>query len=216
MRVAAETTASISAALGSQSQSAPLSIEPPALVSVSVNPIAVIGLAPSTGTVTLSAAAPTKGIVVALSSNSVDATVPSSVTVASGATSVTFTVKTLSVASQTVATITATSVGTAKTATLTINPPALLSLSVSPVSVVGGKPSTGTVTLGTAAPVGGMSIALSSSGTAASVPASVLVPAGQKTAKFTITTSAVTAQTVEKIIASSGSTSKSANLTVLK
>ena len=56
--------------------------------SVSLNPTSVTGGASSTGTVTLSSAAPAGGAVVTLgSSNTAAATVPGSVTVAAGATS---------------------------------------------------------------------------------------------------------------------------------
>jgi len=67
----------------------------PALASVTVNPDRVIGGTPSTGRVTLVSSAPAGGVVVPLvSDNTVAATVPASVTVPAGATSVTFTITT--------------------------------------------------------------------------------------------------------------------------
>jgi len=69
-----------------------------ALSTLSVSPTDVVGGDPATGTVTLSAAAPAGGVVVALSSdNPAAATVPASVTVPAGATSATFPVATNSV-----------------------------------------------------------------------------------------------------------------------
>jgi hypothetical protein len=69
---------------------------------------------------------------------------------------------------------------------------ALSALSVSPTDVVGGDPATGTVTLSAAAPAGGVVVALSSDNTAAAtVPASVTVPAGATSATFPVTTNAV-------------------------
>src|SRR5207248_8155363 len=63
------------------------------LASMTLNPATLTGGANSTGTVTLSAAAPAGGAVVALTSNNLNAaTVPASVTVAAGATTAKFTV----------------------------------------------------------------------------------------------------------------------------
>src|SRR2546425_4097410 len=82
-----------------------LSSSAPALVSLSslsLNPTSVTGGNSSTGTVTLSGAAPSGGAQVTLSSsNTVVARVPSSVTVAAGATSATFTVSTSAVTAST-------------------------------------------------------------------------------------------------------------------
>ena len=81
------------------------------------------GGSPSTATVTLSSAAPGGGLVVNLSSsNATVASVPPSVTVASGATTAQFAVTTSSVTSSTTATITGAGGGATRTATLTINP----------------------------------------------------------------------------------------------
>ena len=94
------------------------------LSAVSVSPTSVVGGAASTGTVTLTAAAPTGGMVVSLSSSNSAATVPASVTVAAGATTATFTASTSAVTAQTPITITATAGSVSRTATLTVNPPA--------------------------------------------------------------------------------------------
>src|SRR5256885_653236 len=69
---------------------------------------------------------------------------------------------------------------------------ALSKVTVSPTDVVGGDPSTGTVTLTGAAPSGGFTVSLRSDNTtAATVPASVTVPAGAASARFPITTNVV-------------------------
>lgn len=93
-----------------------------ALSSMTLNPTSVTGGASSTGTVTLSGAAPSGGIVVSLSSSASTATVPANVTVAAGATSGTFTVNTSAVTVSTPVTITSSYAGTTKTAALTLNP----------------------------------------------------------------------------------------------
>jgi len=96
----------------------------PTLSSLALNPTTVTSGATSTGTATLSAAAPSGGQVVSLTSNNpAVAAVPASVTVAAGATSATFPVTTGTVAAATVVTITGVSGGATRTADLTVNPP---------------------------------------------------------------------------------------------
>jgi hypothetical protein len=93
------------------------------LSSLTLNPASVTGGASSTGAATLSAAAPAGGQVVTLSSsNPAVAAVPSSVTVAAGSTSATFTVSTVAVGASTNVTITGISGGTTRTAALTVSP----------------------------------------------------------------------------------------------
>jgi len=120
------TTVQLNATLSSTTLFAALGItRAPAaatLSAVSVSPTTVVGGSSSTGTVTLTAAAPSGGAVVTLSDNSASATVPASVTVPAGATSRTFTVTTSAVTTSTVATITASFGGTTRTAGLTVNP----------------------------------------------------------------------------------------------
>lgn len=99
---------------------------PPASLTVSsltLNPSSVTGGGTSTGTVTLSARAQT-ATVVRLSSSNASAAVPSSVTVAAGASSASFNVTTSQVSTATTATLTASLNATSRSATLTINPAA--------------------------------------------------------------------------------------------
>jgi subtilisin family serine protease len=90
----------------------------------------------------------------------------------------------------------------------------LSTVSVNPVSVNGGTAATGTVTLGSPAPAGGVVVALTSSSAAAVVPASVTVPAGASTATFAISTTSVVASTAAVVTASSLGVSKTTTLTV--
>src|SRR6184192_1345376 len=189
------------------------------LSTVSLNPTTVTGGDSSTGTVTLSGPAPSGGAQVALSSNDTSvATVPSSVTVAAGATSATFTVSTNAVSASTTVAISAIYAGVTKTASLTVNPappPTLTSLTLSPTSVTGGDSSTGTVTLSGPAPSGGAQVALSSSDTSVTtVPSSVTVADGATSATFTVRTSAVSASTTVTISATFAGVTKTASLTV--
>ena len=76
------------------------------------------------------------------------------------------------------------------------NPGTLSSFTLNPAAVVGGNASKGTVTLSAPAPSGGAAVSLTSGNSAvAKVPASVTVSGGGTSGSFTVTTSAVTAQT---------------------
>ena len=213
--VATTTTANISGTYGTI-QSAGLTVNPPSLTSVTLNPATVQGGSPSTGTVTLNGIAPAAGVVVTLSSNSTSAHVPGSITITAGATTATFAVTTSVVSTSTSATITGTYGGT-KSAVLTINPapPALASLTMSPTSVIGGTRSTGTVMLTAPALSGGAVVLLSSSNTgAAQAPTSVTVAAGGTTATFTVTTFAIASSTLVTVSGTYGGTQQAATLTV--
>src|SRR6266481_2211472 len=192
----------------------------PTLSSMALNPMSVTGGSTSTGTVTLSGPAPSGGVAVSLSSgNTAAATVPASVTVAAGASSATFTVSTSAVTSSTAVTISAMYAGVTKMASLSVAPPGSATLSaiaLNPMSVTGGSPSTGTVTLSGPAASGGAAVSLSSDNTAAAtVPASVTVSAGATSATFTVNTSSVTASTSVTISASYAGATKTASLTVM-
>ncbi len=97
------------------------------------------------------------------------------------------------------------------------NPPAPTdSLLIALRELVGGAATTGTVTLATAAPVGGTTVILSSQvPAAASVPSSITIPAGTRSATFPITTSTVNATTTLAINATFGATSLKNTLAVV-
>lgn len=88
-------------------------------------------------------------------------------------------------------------------ANLTVTADTQLSLAVSPNTVPSGTPTTGTVTLLSPAPAGGLTLGLSDNSANVTVPASVTVPAGSTTANFPITTT-VAASTTNPIITMSG------------
>src|SRR6266550_3440738 len=225
--VNASTAVTISAAYGGVTRTASITVAPapppPAtLSSLTLSPTSVIGgTQSSTGTVTLSGAAPAGGATVALSSSNGAARVPSSVTVAAGATSATFTVSTSAVAASTTVTISAAYGGVTRSASLTVAPapppPATLSsLTLNPTNVIGGlQTSTGTVTLSAPAPAGGATVMLSSSNGAARVPSSVTVVAGATRATFTVNTSIVLFSASATISASYNGTTRTAGLSVL-
>ena len=212
--VPTSTTATVTASSGGQQRSASFTVTPPLPTGLALAPSTLAGGNISTGTVTLTNPAPSTGMIVNLTSNSANATVPASFRVPGNALSGTFSVMTSAVTTNTSATITATIGATSKTATLTIVPATLSSVSLSPSVLVGGAPSTGTVALTGAAPAGGTTIGLSSSQASASLPASVLIPAGASSVTFPITTTYVPSTTSDAITASVSSKQVTATLTL--
>ena len=210
----AQKTVTITAKVASTIKSATLTITLPTLVSIAVAPTTIVGGASSTGTVTLSDPAIPGGMVVKLTSNNASAIVPTSVIIPAGKVSATFPISTKSVSSQKVASLVASMNSVSSTAILTITAPSLSSLTLKPTSVKGGTPSVGTVTLTSAAPVGGLVISLSSSQSFATVPTTVTVAAGKTTATFTVKTVHVSATKSVTISGFSGSSSASAVLTI--
>jgi hypothetical protein len=190
------------------------STETVGVASVALSPTSVTGGATSTGTVTLSGAAPSGGAQVSLSSDTAGVTVPPSVAVTAGQTSATFTVSTTAVATGVTATITAAIGVTSATGALGVNPVPVASVSVSPNLVVGGTSTTGTVTLSAPAPAGGIVVTLSGNSASATVPASVTVGPGATSATFSIGTSAVSATTPITVTGSVQGSSASATFTI--
>ncbi len=192
---------------------------PPTLISLGLSPSTVTGSSSSTGTVTLNTGAASGGVVVSLFSTDAGvAAVPASVTIPAGSTNATFTVTTTPVNTSTPVTISCSYNGSTETATLTVTPPILTSLTLNPSTVIGGPlgASTGTVTLSAPAAVGGAQVALSSSNqSVASLPGSVTVPAGSTSATFTVSTSIVLVSSSVTISSSYNNTTQSGNLAVL-
>jgi len=182
-----------------------------------LNPASVPGGTSSTATVSLAGneVAPPGGLLLSLGSNNINAQVPATVTIPAGLNSTTFTITTSRVATDVIAVITAgNSSGSSVSRNLTVQAPSLSSVTVAPTNPVGGSNSTGTVTISSPAPVGGLVINLSTSNSAASVPSTVTVASGATTATFTVTTSAVSAATPVTITATRGSQTRTATITV--
>ena len=218
--VSGSTAVTISGLYGGVTRSASLAVLPvniPLLTSLSLNPSSVMGGNGSTGTVTMSGPAPVGGADVTLSSNNPSVvSVPSTVTLAGGATNATFPITTISVSSSTAVNVSAVYAGITKTSVLTVNPSSLSSLSLSPSAIVGGNTSRGTVTLNGPAPSGGAVVSLASNNTsAATVPTSVTVASGNASATFTIATAVVSSSRAVSISSLYGGVTRSATLTVL-
>ena len=199
----AKTTA-ISAQLYDQTQSVAVNVKP-WLGALRLNPGSVTGGQTATGTLTLNLPAPSGGLLVSLASSDPALTFPNgaTLTLAAGTTTQNFSVRVGSVSPAKSATITATYLAENQSASVYLNPAGVLaqSVAVAPGSVVGGATATGVVTLNNAAPSGGSLVALSSSDTSiATLPAFVLVAAGQTSAAFTIKT--VATSTLKSVIIS--------------
>ena len=157
--VPATASANISATYNG-ARSATLTVNSPALSTITLNPTSVTGGGSSTGTATLTGPAPAGGAVITLSSDNAAAAVPANVTVPAGATSRTFTVITDAVSATVSAGISGAYNGS-KSATLTVNSPMLSTVLLNPASVTGGISTTGTAILNGPAPAGGAVVTLS-------------------------------------------------------
>jgi hypothetical protein len=167
-------------------------------ISLGVNPASVLGgLQNSVGTVTLTSPAPTGGLRVNLTSSRPSvASVPSSVVIAAGQRSRTFTITSFAVSTNTDTVITAafgTSATQRATATLSVRTFGINRLQFIPNRIQGGQFVTMRVTLDAAAPSGGAFIALTGDANRniLVLPASVTVAAGRTTQDFRIRTNIV-------------------------
>jgi len=110
-------------------------------------------------------------------------------------------------------TITAT-LGTSRSVGVTVQPPSLQRLSISPNTITGGADATGFVTVNGLAPSAGAVVSLTSSSPQVSVPATMTVPAGFKSGSFIMHTSAVSASTTATITATWQGVASQAPLTL--
>lgn len=125
--VGSATSVTISATLNGVTQTSALTVVPPTLASLSLNPSSVTGGRPVTGTVTLTGPAPSGGMTLAIaSSNPRVAAVPASVTVPAGSTSATFTVGTRMVFCPSQTTISGTLASVVMTIDLSVAPPLVM------------------------------------------------------------------------------------------
>ncbi len=169
-----------------------------------------------TGTVTLSRPAPAGGVVVALSDTLASASLPATLTVLAGATTKAFMVKTVPVRANEVGTVSATVGSTTLSQPLVVRPMGPSSLALTPISVVGGQPVTGKVTLECKAGPGPITVVLSSNNSvvASPVATSIVVPQSLQSAYFAVTTNAVQAKSYATISGAANGITKSKKLTV--
>ena len=189
---------------------------PAAADSLSISSRQLAGGQPTTGVLNLATAAPAAGITVALSSSApTAAAVPSSATVAPGAKRVAFPITTVTQSAIVNVIITATAGATVLSNSVTLYP-LLGGLALSQNQASAGLTIAGTVYLNAAAPSGGATVALQSSDTsAATVPASVFIPAGLNSGNFNVNTAVVTTSKPVTITGSYGGASVQSSITVL-
>ncbi len=208
--------ATFTASAGGTSRAATLQVVSAFRVqSVSLTPAVVAGGQRATLTVRLSAPAPAGGVQVSLSSNASQASLPASVVVPAGQSSASVQVATRPVAQRVRATLTASLGGAQASAELTINPPAPVSLTLSPSAVPGGRSATARVFLNASAPPGGIWLRVSNNNpTRVWTPSQVYVPAGARSAQFTVYTYRGRGATRVQITVATDGGARSATLTV--
>ncbi len=207
----------ISAVLGSTTKTAALSLIPIALSSFSAAPQAVTGGATVSGILTMTASIGSSSLFVTVVSSNTAVAKPefSSVDVGTpGSATAQVPINTFAVNASTSLTLTASYGSVSKMQSITVNPAAFSAISLNPASVVGGKPSTGTVTFTGPAGSSTLVVNLSSNNAAVKVPASVTVPAGSSSKTFPIATSAVTKSTTVTITGKWNTLTKSVTITL--
>jgi hypothetical protein len=190
--VAARTEVTVTAFSGGQTHTAVLVVLPPAPARVEIDPWLASPGETVTGTVTLNGAAPPGGQVLALSSSDPGTTVPATVTVPAGETSATFPIEVVVGPVGGDLVITATANGISQSETLWVDGLYLDSVEITPMQATGGEALQGRVTLSGNAPPGGIVVSLfSDDETLLRVPATVLIPQGQRSTTFEVQTTAV-------------------------
>ena len=214
--VASNQSATITAAYGTGSATATISVVTASggISALQCAPNNMTGGARSNCTVTLPAAAPTGGAAISLASNNSAVSLTSSIMIAAGSTSGTFTANSVAVSTDQSAMITATLSGSSKSASIAVDAPVPSGLTCSPGTVVGGVSSSCTVTLTGVAPAAGVSVALSSNNTMAVVPAHISI-AGSSSATFSTSTASVETSQAATITASYNSATASASLNIV-
>lgn len=151
---------------------------------------------------------------VTLASNSPFAPVPANTIVAANTVNKSFNIASLPTGVDRTIVISASWQGVTRQATFYLRAPRPNNLEINPSGVIGGLPSTGTVTMTGLSPAGGVNVNLSSDGTEATVPATVNVPQGSNQKQFQISTTSVAVITGRTISASANGVTKTAMILV--
>ncbi len=187
-----------------------------ALSSLVLNPSTVAGGKASAAQVTLTDQAPAGDAVVRMSSSRPDvAPVPATFVVPSWTNTRALNIIPAVVSAPTTVQISATYGLVTITKTLTVLPPTLTQLYLTPTTLIGGcGTSSGRILLSGSAPAGGAVVPLTNTNSKAAVPPSVTVPPGATSVTFFVPTSAVTSLSSGTVTASYGGRSQTLNLTV--
>jgi hypothetical protein len=214
--VASNTNVTINASRAGFVMQKTITVLPPQIASVTVNPNVILGGVNTTGTATLTGIAPTGGINVMLSTdpNSVATTAPS-VLVPAGSTSANFTIFSTGVDANTGVVVSGSTGAITKTAFFAVNAPSLNALSISPATVTGGQSATLTIGLDGIASASGRSIVLFSGAPGiVFVPASAIVPPLATSHTVNIPTAVVTSTTNVLIFATRSGIYRTTTLSV--
>jgi hypothetical protein len=213
-QVTTQTPVTITASLNSGSASTQLTVLPPSIKSLSISPTIFNGGISVQAIAMLNGVAPANGASISFSSSSPAVEAPAAETVAAGSPSVVFQIPTTSVTANTPATVTATYNGQSVATQITLTPQGQPSaITLSPSSVTGTAGTMGVVQVAAAANTDQI-FSLSSNNPAATLPSTVLIPAGFVSASFNINTSQVSTQTLVTISVSGGGVTHSATLTL--
>lgn len=163
------------------------SISPP-LASLTINPPLVSECGRIRGTVTLEGPAPPGGVYVALSTTNEAASLPTQIRIPAGETTRAFNISVTPGASAQTGSIIARLGTTTKIAQLIVRPIGVSSVTLNPNPVEEARPVTGVVTLGCAAPEGGLVVTLTSNNPAFASPvqSSITIPAGARVKSFVL------------------------------
>ena len=214
--VTATYTGSLIAAYAGSQRVASITVQPgPGIQGFTLTPSSVTGGASSTGRVTLTKPAPAGGTNVNLSDSSAAVTIKSSVKIPAGASEIAFLVSTIPVSTSLNANISASIPGEARGTVLNVKTAALSSVSVTPVQVVGGGSSTGTIVLNGLAAGAGAVVNLTDNRAAVAVPGTVTVASGASQGTFLVTTLAVATPTTATITASRLGVTRTCTLSVV-
>lgn len=187
------------------------------LATVTVNPAALAGGRPATGTVTLTGPAPKEGASILLATPGASAvSLPDQITIPAGQTRATFEITTKPVAAAVTVLVAARYGTSTQTTQLVVSPPVtLVALTFRSTSIQGGSVATGTATLSGPAPDGGLTVSLNSGSPDATVPATVTIPAGSTSAQFQVQTRETAAIVLADISANAvGSSPQTTQLTI--
>lgn len=214
-QVTTSTPVTVTANLNSGTTTLNMTVLPPSIKSIQVNPGTISGGATAAAVITLNGLAPAGGAFVDLASDSPAALAPAVATVQAGNSTVVAQIPTNSVSANTLAHITASWNGASATSQLTIAPqgqPA--SITLSPATVSGTTGSFAVVTMATPSTTDQIFQITNSNPNVVSIADSVLIPAGATAGGVIITNSLVTTQTLVTISVTGGGVTRSATLTI--
>jgi len=195
--IASHAAGNISVTFGNTKFTTRLSVAAPTPLTVTVTPANIIGGSNGNVNVTLTGPSPSGGITVALGRSNPIANIPAAMYIAAGQSAGTVLFPTGGVVVDTPVVVSASLNNVVRTAPVTILRAKLVAVNTVGSTMVGGAPIQGTVYLDEKAAGAGAVVSLSDDSAFVTMPASVTITAGYKTATYTAATSAVTSnQTV--------------------